>query len=242
MATKTGVRGRGTQKAPLRVQSPRSKRLHLGSSGEIQDPFCPEVTSTPSKSRDVPIQETPVVLQNRSFDAEVDVTGSEITTVGDTSFIVENGVVSILDNEDDQTSDSYSDTSSGSDDPTFDLNYLGDALRELDEDRQLLTDSEEDMFDREEESGDEISAMGSSGITDKDRSASPSLLQLSVATQTDSSKAETPSSPETTTALPSPQPVPYVKNALRASPFNRIEEQACLSKEITLVVGTKVVC
>ena len=73
-------------------------------------------------------------------------------------------------------------------------------------------------------------------------SASPSPLQLSVATQTDSSIAETPSSPETSTALLSLQPVPYVKNALRASKFNRLGEQACLSKEITLVVGTKVVC
>ena len=78
--------------------------------------------------------------------------------------------------------------------------------------------------------------MGSSGATDKDQSASPSPLQLSVATQTDSSIAETPSSPETSTALPSLQPVP--KNALRASKFNHLEEQACLSKEITLVVGT----
>ena len=54
-----------------------------------------------------------------SFDAAVDVTGSELTTVGDTSFIVEKGQVSILDNEDDHTSYSYSDTSSDSDDPTL---------------------------------------------------------------------------------------------------------------------------
>ena len=33
-----------------------------------------------------------------------------------------------------------------------------------------------------------------------------------------------------------------MKNALRASKLNRLEEQACLTKEITLVVGTKVVC
>ena len=33
-----------------------------------------------------------------SFDAEVDVTGSEVTTVGDTSFIVKEGEVTILDN------------------------------------------------------------------------------------------------------------------------------------------------
>ncbi|XP_074631879.1 uncharacterized protein LOC141890335 [Acropora palmata] len=65
------------------------------------------------------MQETPVVSQNTSFDAKVDVTGSEITSVGDTSFIVENGEVSILDNEDDQTSASYGDTSSDSDDPTW---------------------------------------------------------------------------------------------------------------------------
>ncbi|KAM7427402.1 hypothetical protein ABFA07_021456 [Porites harrisoni] len=184
VASKSGVRGRGTKEAPLIVQSPR-KRLDLGSSGEIQDPFYPGVTSTPSKSRDVPMQKTPVVLQNSSFDADVDVTGSEVTTVGDTSFIVEEGEVTILDNKDDQDSDSYSDTSSDSDDPTFDLNYLGDALRELDEDldddSELSTDSEEDMFYREEESGDEISTMGSSGATDKDQSASPSPLQLSVA-------------------------------------------------------------
>ena len=33
------------------------------------DPFYPGVTSTPSKSRDVPMQKTPVVLQNsRYFD------------------------------------------------------------------------------------------------------------------------------------------------------------------------------
>ena len=75
--------------------------------------------------------------------------------------------------------------------------------------------------------------MGSSGTTEKDWSALPSPLQLSAATQTDSSIAETPSSP---------QPVPCVKNDLHASPFNRIEEQACLSKEITLAVGTKVIC
>ena len=37
-----------------------------------------------------------------AFDAEVDVTGGEVTTVGDTSFIVENGEVSILDNKDEQ--------------------------------------------------------------------------------------------------------------------------------------------
>ena len=54
-----------------------------------------------------------------SFDADVDVTGSEVTTVGYTSFIVEEGEVTILDNKDDQDSDSYSDTSSDSDDPTL---------------------------------------------------------------------------------------------------------------------------
>ena len=47
-----------------------------------------------------------------SFDSDVDVTGSEVTIVGDTSFIVEEGEVTILDNKDDQDSDSYSDTSS----------------------------------------------------------------------------------------------------------------------------------
>ena len=97
------------------------------------------------------------------------------------------------------------------------------------------------MTNREEESGDEVSAMGSCGTTDEEQSTSPSPLQF-VGTQTDSSVAETPSFPETTTALPSPQPVPYVKNVLRASPFNRLEEQACLSKETILVVGTKFVC
>lgn len=53
------------------------------------------------------------------FDADVDVTGSEVTTAGDTSFIVEEGEVTILLNKDDQDSDSYSDTSSDSDDPTL---------------------------------------------------------------------------------------------------------------------------
>ena len=64
-----------------------------------------------------------------------------------------------------------------------------------------------------------------SGTTDKDRSALPSPLQLSVAMQTDSSIAETPSSKEITTALPSPEPVAYVKKALCASAFNPLEEQ-----------------
>ncbi|XP_073238272.1 uncharacterized protein [Porites lutea] len=68
VASKSGVRGRGTKEAPLSVQSPR-KRLDLGSSGEIQDPFYPGVTSTSSKCRDMPMQKTPVVLQNsRYFD------------------------------------------------------------------------------------------------------------------------------------------------------------------------------
>lgn len=53
-----------------------------------------------------------------------------------------------------------------------------------------------------------LSGMGSSGTTDKDRSASPSPLKLSVAMQMDYSIAETPSSPETTTSPPSLQPVP----------------------------------
>ncbi|KAK2561954.1 hypothetical protein P5673_015381 [Acropora cervicornis] len=98
------------------------------------------------------------------------------------------------------------------------------------------------MTYREEESGDETEAMGYSGTSDEDQSALPSPLQFSVATETDSSTAETPSFPETTTALPSPQPVPHVKKVLRASPFNCLEEQASLSKEITLVVGTKMIC
>ena len=50
-----------------------------------------------------------------SFDAEVDVTGSEVTTVGETSFVVEKGEVSILDNTDNQDSDSHGNTSSDSD-------------------------------------------------------------------------------------------------------------------------------
>ena len=37
-----------------------------------------------------------------AFDAENDVIGGEVTTVGDTSFLVENGEVSILDNKDEQ--------------------------------------------------------------------------------------------------------------------------------------------
>lgn len=101
MASKSGVRGRGTKEAPLSVQSPR-KRLDLGSSGEIQGNLC-----------------SLGCCFLFSFDADVDVTGSEVTTVGDTSFIVEEGEVTILDNKDDQDSDSYSDTSSDSDDPTL---------------------------------------------------------------------------------------------------------------------------
>ena len=37
-----------------------------------------------------------------AFDAENDVIGGEVTTVGDTSFLVENGEVSVLDNKDEQ--------------------------------------------------------------------------------------------------------------------------------------------
>ncbi|KAL9978425.1 hypothetical protein ACROYT_G015938 [Oculina patagonica] len=51
-----------------------------------------------------------------------------------------------------------------------------------------------------------------------------------------------PSGAEQNTASPPLQLMPYVKKALRASRFNRLEEQAQLSKEITLVVGTKVIC
>ncbi|CAH3043868.1 unnamed protein product [Porites lobata] len=74
------------------------------------------------------MQKTPIVLQkNRNFDyiihhslmsifdAEVDVTGSEVTTVDERSFVVEKGEVSILDNKDKQDSDSQGNTSSDSD-------------------------------------------------------------------------------------------------------------------------------
>ena len=49
-----------------------------------------------------------------SFDTEVDVKDSEVTTAGETSFVVEKGEVSILD-KDDQDSDSHGNTSSDSD-------------------------------------------------------------------------------------------------------------------------------
>lgn len=41
-----------------------------------------------------------------SFNAEVDITGSEITSVGDSSFIVRNGEVSILESNHDSDSES----------------------------------------------------------------------------------------------------------------------------------------
>ena len=41
-----------------------------------------------------------------SFNAEVDITGSEITSVDDSSFIVRNGEVSILESEHDSDSES----------------------------------------------------------------------------------------------------------------------------------------
>ena len=50
-----------------------------------------------------------------SFDAEVDVTGREVTTVDEMSFVVKKGEVSILDNKDKQDSDSQGNTSSDSD-------------------------------------------------------------------------------------------------------------------------------
>ena len=102
---------------------------------------------------------------------------------------------------------------------------------------------------REEESGDEMSDLGSAVTTQKNQSESPATTSVpslveesttSVSTQTDVS--DLPSVSETHTVLPPLQPVPYVKNALCASKFNRLEEQAELRREITLVVGTKVVC
>ena len=41
-----------------------------------------------------------------NFNADVDITGSEITSVGDLSFIVRNGEVSVLDSEHDSHSES----------------------------------------------------------------------------------------------------------------------------------------
>jgi len=70
--------------------------------------FTPGLTSTPTKAGNVPVLQSPVVLQNTSFDAEVDITGSDITTVGDSSFIVKNGEVSILESDHDSNSDSDS--------------------------------------------------------------------------------------------------------------------------------------
>ena len=60
---------------------------------------------------------------------------------------------------------------------------------------------------------------------------------LSVSTQT----SDFPLSPGTDSSLTPLQPVPCVKTALRVSKFNRLEDQTQLIKEVTLVVGTKVI-
>lgn len=62
----------------------------------------------------------------------------------------------------------------------------------------------------------------------------------SVSTQTVVS--DFPWSSETDSSLAPLQPVPCVKTALRASQFNRLEDQNQLKKEVTLIVGTKVIC
>ena len=84
---------------------------------------------------------------------------------------------------------------------------------------------------REEESEDEVTNQVESTAATSTITPSTSVLPTDL-----------PSGSEQNTATPPLQPVPYVKKALRASRFNRLEEQAQLSKEITLVVGTKVIC
>ena len=54
--------------------------------------------------------------------------------------------------------------------------------------------------------------------------------------------SDSPSSSESDSSLTPIQPVPCVKTALRASKFNRLEDQNQLKKEVNLVVGTKVIC
>lgn len=62
----------------------------------------------------------------------------------------------------------------------------------------------------------------------------------SVSTQTVVS--DFPSSSVTDSSLTPLQPVPCVKTALCARKFNRLEDQNQLKKEVTLIVGTKVIC
>ena len=94
------------------------------------------------------------------------------------------------------------------------------------------------IFFREEESGDEMIELGSS-VETQSKQGEPTA---SVSTQTDASDLSSSSEITNIEHVAPLQPVPYVKNALRASKFNRLEEQAQLKKEITLVVGTKVMC
>ncbi|XP_068738401.1 uncharacterized protein [Montipora capricornis] len=230
----------GTHKEQLASAVKRGrKRLDLAV--EAHEPFHPGLTSTPSKAGNVPVLQSPVVLQDTSVVDEVDITGSVITTVGDSSFVVENGEVSILESDHDSDHDSDSDSASDdSSDASFTLNYLS-GLRDLDEDQDMSessTDSGDDMYYREEESGDEMIELGSL-VETRSKQGEPTA---SVSTQTDASDLSSSAEITNIEHVAPLQPVPYVKNALRASKFNRLEEQAQLKKEITLVVGTKVMC
>ena len=73
-------------------------------------------------------------------------------------------------------------------------------------------------------------------------SAATTTVHPTIEETTSVSCAALPSVSEQNTATSPLQPVPCVKKALRASKFNRLDEQAQLSKEITLVVGAKVIC
>lgn len=250
------VYGKSATRGVPSAQSRKRLAIDLGSAVEIQDPFDPGHTSTPTKAGNnvIALQQSPVVLQNASFNADVDITGSEIdcTTVGDSSFIVSNGEVTIL-QSDHESSDCDDDSSDDISNASITLNSLGDALKELDEDLDTddsLTDSEEDeMYYREEEPEDEINDLC---CTVNPRRIQPesavaatvvsNTVEKTSSVYTQTVVSDFPSSSETDSSLAPLQPVPCVKTALRASQFNRLEDQNQLKKEVTLIVGTKVIC
>lgn len=107
------------------------------------------------------------------------------------------------------------------------------------------------MYYREEEPEDEINDLCSTVTTQRIQPESPATAAVvsntvektsSVSTQTVVSDFPLPS--ETDSSLTPLQPVPCtcVERALRASKFNKLEDQNQLKKEVTLFVGTKVIC
>ncbi|XP_044171163.1 uncharacterized protein LOC114950456 isoform X4 [Acropora millepora] len=201
-------------------------------------------TSTPLKRTattiaDVPIKQSPIAIQEASFDVDVNITGSTFhlnESSGEDSDIVD---------ESNPLSDG-SDTDTD-DDPDFNATILSDALKELDEDRDYVTSSssevEEDFLhsevaDTENDALVENPEFELSGYLED--ASEDDVGDKSDSTNHEEMTRKTITGEQIDTGL---MHIPFVKEpAGEPNKFSRWEESPGYKSELKLVQSMKVIC